>query len=225
MNSRSSTLAEIWINPLTGVWSFPDFPEQVELLGRQFKRANWLWEDGSVQYREVSDTSSMHLKVRNGQWRIDHIDKVNPDSPSVFAPLGHFLSDTTTGKFIASLASVAGIVIVGRWLFQGDDNVRTIDLVTMPSLGDLSITPTWSAKRERQYKHILDSCVKSGKRKPSVCRKVAAATVNKQRAVSGEAKTVGCHCPRLTVPLKHDKDACYDPKRHARVSRQCLIKE
>lgn len=42
----------------------------------------------------------------------------------------------------------------------------------------------WSAKDERQYKHILKSCVKRG-RKPKRCKSIAAATVNKQRAEEG----------------------------------------
>lgn len=231
MNSRP--LSEIWINPLTGVWPFEGSPDQVELLGRLFKRARWYQDDGTVQYREMSDTSSMHLRVKNGQWRVDHIDRVNPDEGSFFAPASHFFSDTTTGKFLASLGSVAAIVLLGQWLFKGtngtSEEVRTIDLLTMPSLGDLTMSPQarsrtgWSAKRERQYKHIVDSCVQSGKKKPSVCRTVAAATVNKQRSVSGESKKVGCHCPRLTVPLKHDKDTCYAPKKHKRVSRICPV--
>lgn len=223
------TLSEIWINPLTGVWPFEGFPDQIELLGRTFQKARWYRDDGTVQYREMSETSSMHLRVKNGQWRIDHIDRVNPDEGSFFAPASHFFSDTTTGKFLASLGSVAAIVLLGQWIFKGTNGppseVRTIDLLTMPSLGDLTMparSTGWSAKRGRQYQHIVDSCVKSGKKKPSVCRTVAAATVNKQRADSGESKTVGCHCPRLTVPLKHDKASCYDPKKHKRVSRTCL---
>jgi hypothetical protein len=80
----------------------------------------------------------------------------------------------------------------------------------------------WSKKRERQYEHILQSCVAKGSRKLSVCRTIAAATVNKQRAVSGESATVGCHCPRSTKPLKSDKDACYSAKTKTRVPRVCL---
>ena len=79
----------------------------------------------------------------------------------------------------------------------------------------------WSAKRERQYEHILASCIDAGRR-VSLCQRVAAATVNKQRAVSGEAKKAGCHCPRFTVPLKHEKGRCYDRHRRTKVSRVCL---
>jgi hypothetical protein len=43
----------------------------------------------------------------------------------------------------------------------------------------------WSKKDERQYKAILKSCRK-GKR---VCRRIAAAVVNKRRANEGRAKT------------------------------------
>ena len=39
----------------------------------------------------------------------------------------------------------------------------------------------WSKKDERQYAHILTSCKRSRK----VCKRIAAATVNKQRRVEG----------------------------------------
>ena len=80
-------------------------------------------------------------------------------------------------------------------------------------------TGAWSEKRERQYQHVLDSCVKT---KPlEVCRKIAAAVVNKTRAEAGESKTVGCHCPRGMRPLKSDKKHCYDPKTKCRRLRKC----
>ena len=46
----------------------------------------------------------------------------------------------------------------------------------------------WSNKRERQYEHIKDSAQKQGK-PAKTAKRVAAATVNKERARSGEAKT------------------------------------
>lgn len=79
---------------------------------------------------------------------------------------------------------------------------------------------TWTPKRERQYEHILESCVDRG-RALSTCRRVAAATVNKQRALSGESVKVGCHCPRGTIPLKTDKAHCYDRRAHRSVRRTC----
>jgi Rho termination factor-like protein len=45
----------------------------------------------------------------------------------------------------------------------------------------------WSAKRERQYKHVKESLRKQG-RSPSTAEEMAARTVNKERARSGEAK-------------------------------------
>ncbi|GGO47831.1 plasmid stabilization protein [Streptomyces lasiicapitis] len=45
-----------------------------------------------------------------------------------------------------------------------------------------------SAKRERQYEHIKESAEQRGE-KPSRAREIAARTVNKERARSGEAKT------------------------------------
>lgn len=45
----------------------------------------------------------------------------------------------------------------------------------------------WSAKRERQYKHIRDSLEDRGKGE-KVAEQIAARTVNKERAQHGEAK-------------------------------------
>jgi hypothetical protein len=46
----------------------------------------------------------------------------------------------------------------------------------------------WSGKRERQYEHIKDSEKKQG-RSTKRAKQIAAATVNKERARSGEAKS------------------------------------
>ena len=46
----------------------------------------------------------------------------------------------------------------------------------------------WSAKRERQYEHIKESEQKQG-RSTKRAKEIAARTVNKERARSGEAKT------------------------------------
>lgn len=45
----------------------------------------------------------------------------------------------------------------------------------------------WSNKRERQYEHIKDSAKDQGK-STKRAKEIAAATVNKQRAESGETK-------------------------------------
>ena len=45
----------------------------------------------------------------------------------------------------------------------------------------------WSAKRERQYEHIVDSEQDQG-RSTKRAKEIAARTVNKERARSGEAK-------------------------------------
>src|SRR3989441_11285081 len=45
----------------------------------------------------------------------------------------------------------------------------------------------WSAKRERQYKHIKEGLRKRG-RNEDTAEEIAARTVNKERARSGEAK-------------------------------------
>jgi len=46
----------------------------------------------------------------------------------------------------------------------------------------------WSDKRERQYKHIKASAKKRGQSE-DVAEEIAARTVNKERARSGEART------------------------------------
>jgi hypothetical protein len=45
----------------------------------------------------------------------------------------------------------------------------------------------WSAKRERQYEHIKESAEEQG-RSEKRAKEIAARTVNKERARSGEAK-------------------------------------
>ncbi|HVU73279.1 MAG TPA: plasmid stabilization protein [Mycobacteriales bacterium] len=47
---------------------------------------------------------------------------------------------------------------------------------------------TWSRKRERQYEHIEQGLEARG-RSPRVAKEIAARTVNKERARSGEAAT------------------------------------
>jgi hypothetical protein len=46
----------------------------------------------------------------------------------------------------------------------------------------------WSNKRERQYEHIKDSAEDRGE-PTKTAKRIAAATVNKERARSGESKT------------------------------------
>lgn len=47
--------------------------------------------------------------------------------------------------------------------------------------------PAWSAKRERQYDHIKKGLAKRGESE-EVAEEIAARTVNKERARSGEAR-------------------------------------
>jgi hypothetical protein len=49
-------------------------------------------------------------------------------------------------------------------------------------------TETWSKKRERQYEHVKESERKQGRSK-EVAEEIAARTVNKERARSGESRT------------------------------------
>jgi hypothetical protein len=48
--------------------------------------------------------------------------------------------------------------------------------------------PGWSTKRERQYEHIRDGLLERGT-KEDKAEEIAARTVNKERARSGEART------------------------------------
>lgn len=44
----------------------------------------------------------------------------------------------------------------------------------------------WSNKDERQYKHILKSCKRTDRRRSTqTCKRIAAATVNRQRSAEG----------------------------------------
>jgi hypothetical protein len=45
----------------------------------------------------------------------------------------------------------------------------------------------WSAKRERQYKHVKESALRRGESEDTA-EEIAARTVNKERAQSGEAR-------------------------------------
>ena len=49
--------------------------------------------------------------------------------------------------------------------------------------------PGWSKKRERQYEHIKEGLLDSG-RSEDTAEEIAARTVNKERARAGEAKEV-----------------------------------
>jgi hypothetical protein len=46
---------------------------------------------------------------------------------------------------------------------------------------------TWSQKRERQYRHVEESEEKAGRSK-KIAKEIAARTVNKERARSGESR-------------------------------------
>jgi len=49
------------------------------------------------------------------------------------------------------------------------------------------VPKAWSAKRERQYEHVKESLEEQG-RSEKKAKEIAARTVNKERARSGEAK-------------------------------------
>jgi hypothetical protein len=48
------------------------------------------------------------------------------------------------------------------------------------------VPAAWSKKDERQYKHVLQSCRRTDKRRSlKTCKRIAASTVNKQRRREG----------------------------------------
>src|SRR5206468_11876256 len=57
-----------------------------------------------------------------------------------------------------------------------------------PDEGGSTMPKAWSAKRERQYEHIKKSEKEQG-RSTDRAKEIAARTVNKQRAESGETKS------------------------------------
>ena len=89
----------------------------------------------------------------------------------------------------------------------------------------------WSATRERQYKHILKSCLR--KRSKKVCSRIAAATVNASRRAAGELKEnimarrrkharrskKGCGCPKGARKVKGG--ACLSRRTRKFVKKSC----
>lgn len=70
---------------------------------------------------------------------------------------------------------------------------------------------TWSPKRERQYKHILTSCLERGRGKKT-CQRIATATVNKTRREHGELGSVegDARYMRSLSDTQLRKNLCYD---------------
>lgn len=102
---------------MRGHWNLPDFPDEVWLGDRLFRKAQWRQSyDGVLeQYREAVAQNSAHMKVyANGVWEIDHIDEDNPD---MGRPVEHFFNDHPLGKFLKAAATVvvigAGAALVG----------------------------------------------------------------------------------------------------------------
>ncbi len=76
----------------------------------------------------------------------------------------------------------------------------------------------WSAKDERMYLHIVDSCSK-GKKKPSKrCKQIAARTVQKQRVKESRASE-RCLCP--TGSTKTKKGSCVSRATGKHTKKRC----
>lgn len=67
------------------------------------------------------------------------------------------------------------------------ERARSARLCTKDELEEFEMPRAWSAKRERQYEHIRDGLEERG-REPDLAEEIAARTVNKERARSGEAR-------------------------------------
>lgn len=86
--------------PLSDYWPLPNFPDEIWLGDRLFRKAQWRQEYAGVveQYREAVARNSAHMKVyANGVWVIDHIDEDNPD---MGRPVEHFFNDHPVGKTV-----------------------------------------------------------------------------------------------------------------------------
>lgn len=96
--------------PLRGPWPFPDYPDHVQVSGRNFTRADtWAAPLPHVarQYREDVDRESMHLYVHDDHtWEIDHVDAANPERGLV---LEHTFKDVIQTPWGAALL-VLGVV-------------------------------------------------------------------------------------------------------------------
>jgi hypothetical protein len=96
--------------PLRGAWPFADYPEHVQIIGRNFRRSDtWAMPMPHVakQYREDVDRQSMHLEVLDdGTWEINHIDEANPERGLV---LEHTVKDVIQTPWGAALLTV-GVV-------------------------------------------------------------------------------------------------------------------
>lgn len=68
----------------------------------------------------------------------------------------------------------------------------------------------WSAKRERQYEHILENCRSSRKRRSvKTCKRIAAATVNKTRSAHCETKACRAGLGEFSMPEKLALTGCF----------------
>lgn len=93
------------VPPIVGRWP-GGRPELVELGGVVYRRARWRQRyPGAVdQYRADVPRDSAHLLVLgDGSYRVDHVDRFNPDAGS---PLSHFLADHPLGRAVMTLGAI-----------------------------------------------------------------------------------------------------------------------
>lgn len=101
---------------IAGPWLLRGYPPVVRVAGHVFKKTRWAWPYKGVvaQYREARPVGSAHMMVtRQGTWRIDHADHVNPDrgALSAVAHLGRdVLPLLTRGRGVGSIGDVSSAV-------------------------------------------------------------------------------------------------------------------
>jgi len=93
--AEQSRVGAIPVSPaITGAWPFSGFPREVKLNGKTYRKATWQWRHHPsivAQYREPGKTNVQHLHVlRDGTFRVDHLDEANPDEGQV---LKHLVRD------------------------------------------------------------------------------------------------------------------------------------
>lgn len=121
-------LGELWLEEaVRGRWTLPDFPDEILVGARPFRRAFFQQPyDGVIaQYREDTPQWSRHLKVRSDlTWEIHHLDQDNPDHGRL---IEHGLNDTPRGKLVRQV--VTGAVTVGAVAAIGYGVIKIVEAV------------------------------------------------------------------------------------------------
>lgn len=110
------TLALTYLDPHeTGAWP-GELPERTTIGGRVYVRSRVALPRAGViaHYREAVPTLARHLEVlRDGTWRVTHIDDFNPHASAGHAVL-HVIADTSVGGVLLGGALLWLATRVGR---------------------------------------------------------------------------------------------------------------